>query len=41
VTYGAETLTLTSKIGKNVNDMGEKDLEENIWTNKEKLTVEN
>jgi hypothetical protein len=25
----------------NVNDMGEKDIEENIWTNKGKWTVEN
>jgi hypothetical protein len=41
VTYGAETWTLTNKIEKNVNDMGEKDIEENIWTNKEKWTVEN
>jgi len=29
VTYGAETWTVTSKIEKNVNDMGEKDIEEN------------
>jgi hypothetical protein len=41
VTYGAETWTVTSKILKNVNDMGEKDNEENIWTNKGKWTVEN
>jgi hypothetical protein len=41
VTYGAETWTLTSKIEKNVNDMGEKDIEENIRTNKGKWTVEN
>jgi hypothetical protein len=41
VTYGAETWTLTSKTEKNVNDMGEKDIEENIWTNKGKWTVEN
>jgi hypothetical protein len=34
VTYGAETWTVTSKNGKNVNDMGKKDIEENIWTNK-------
>ena len=34
VTYGAETWTLTSKMEKNVNDMGKKDTEENIWTNK-------
>jgi len=26
---------------KNVNDMGEKDIEENMWTNKGELTVEN
>jgi hypothetical protein len=30
VTYGAETWTVTSKIEKNFNDMGEKDIEENI-----------
>ena len=30
VTYGAETWTVTSKRGKNVNDMGKKDIEENI-----------
>jgi len=41
VTYRAETRTLTNKIEKNVNDMGEKDIEENIWTNKGELTVEN
>jgi hypothetical protein len=42
VTYGAETWTVTSKIEKkNVNDMGEKDIEENIWTDKGKWTVEN
>jgi len=29
VTYGAETWTLSSKIEKNVNDVGEKDTEEN------------
>jgi hypothetical protein len=29
------------KIEKNVNDMGEKGIEENIWTNKGKWTVEN
>jgi len=34
VTYGAETWTVTSKMEKNVNDMGKKDTEENIWTNK-------
>jgi hypothetical protein len=34
VMYGAEAWTLISKIEKNVNDMGEKDTEENIWTNK-------
>jgi hypothetical protein len=37
----AETWTLTSKNKKNVNNMGEKDIEENIWTNKGKWTVEN
>jgi hypothetical protein len=41
VTYGAETWTLTSKIKKNVNDTGEIDIEENIWTNKGKWIVEN
>ena len=41
VTYGAGTWTVTNKIGKNVNDMGEKDTEENIWTNKGEWTVEN
>jgi hypothetical protein len=41
VTYLAETWTLTSKIEKYVNDMGEKDIEENIWSNKGKWTVEN
>jgi hypothetical protein len=42
VTFGAETWNVTSKIEKkNVNDMGEKDIEENIWTNKGKWTVEN
>jgi hypothetical protein len=41
VTYGAETWTVTSKIEKNVNDMGEKDIEENKWANKGKWTVEN
>jgi hypothetical protein len=41
VTYGAETWTVTSKIEKNFNDMGEKDIEENIWTNKGEWTVEN
>jgi hypothetical protein len=30
-----------SKIEKNVNDMGEKDIEENIWTNEAERTVEN
>jgi hypothetical protein len=34
VTYGAETWTLRNK-WKNVNDMGKKDIEENIWTKKE------
>jgi len=41
VTYGAETWTVTSKMEKNVNDMGKKDTEENIWTNKGEWTVEN
>jgi hypothetical protein len=41
VTYGAEIWTVTRKIEKNVNDMREKDTEENIWTNKGKWTVEN
>ena len=41
VTYGAETWTLRSKMEKNVNDMGKKDIEENIWTNKGKWTVQN
>jgi hypothetical protein len=27
--------------GENVNDMGKKDIEENIWTNKGVWTVEN
>jgi hypothetical protein len=40
MTYG-ETWTLTSKMEKNVNDMGKKDIEENIWTNKGEWTVEN
>jgi hypothetical protein len=40
VTYGAETWTLTSKIEKML-DMGGKDIEENIRTNKGKWTVEN
>ena len=39
--YAAETWTLSSKIEKNINDMGEKDIEENIWTNKGEWTVEN
>jgi hypothetical protein len=35
-------MTLTSKMEKkNVNDMGKKDIEENIWTNKGEWTVEN
>ena len=41
VTYGAETWTVTSKMENNVNDMGKKDIEENIWTNKGEWTVEN
>jgi hypothetical protein len=41
VTYGAETWTLTSKMEKNVNDMGKKDTEENIWTNKGEWTAQN
>ena len=42
VIYGAETWTVTNKTEKkNVNDMGEKDTEENIWTNKGEWTVEN
>jgi len=41
VTYGAETWKLTSKIERNVNDMGQKDTEENIRTNKGEWTVEN
>jgi len=41
VIYGAETWTVTSKVEKNVNNMGEKYIEENIWTNKEEWTVEN
>jgi hypothetical protein len=41
VTYGAETWTVTNKTEKNVNDMGEKDTEENIWTNKGEWRVEN
>jgi hypothetical protein len=41
VIYGAETWTLTNKNKKNVNDMGEKDTEENIRTNKGEWTVEN
>ena len=41
VTYEAETWTLKNKIEKNVNDMGEKDIEENIWTKKGEWTVEN
>ena len=41
MTYGAETWNLTNKTEKNVNDMGEKDTEENTWTNKGELTVEN
>jgi len=41
VAYGAETWTVTNKTEKNVNDMGEKDTEENIWTNKVEWTVEN
>jgi hypothetical protein len=41
VTYGAETWTVTGKIEKNVNDMREKDIEENIWTDKGRWTVEN
>jgi hypothetical protein len=40
VTYGAETWTVTSKIEKMLMT-GEKDTEENIWTNKGKWTVEN
>jgi hypothetical protein len=30
-----------NKIEKNVNDMGEKDIEENIWTNRGEWTVQN
>jgi len=41
VTYGAETWTLTSKMEKNVNDMGKKDIEGYIWTNKGEWAVEN
>jgi len=43
VIYGAETWTVTSKIERkeNVHDMGEKDIGENIWTNKGEWTVEN
>jgi hypothetical protein len=41
VTYGAETWTLTNKNEKNVNDMAEKDTEENIRTNKGEWTVKN
>jgi len=41
VTYGAETWTLANKTEKNVNDMGEKGTEENIWTNKGEWTLEN
>jgi hypothetical protein len=41
VTYGAETWTVRSKIEKNVDDMGEKDIEENVWTNKGEWAVEN
>jgi len=40
VIYGAETRTVTKKI-ESVNDMGEKDIEGNIWTNKGEWTVEN
>jgi hypothetical protein len=40
VIYGAEAWTLTNKNEKNVNDMGEKNIEENIWTNKGEGTVE-
>jgi len=29
------------KLKKNVNDMGEKDIEENMWANKVERTVEN
>jgi len=36
-----QTRTLTSKMEKNVNDMGKKDIEENIWSNKGEWTVEN
>ena len=32
---------MTSKIEKNVNDMGEKDIEENVWTKNGERTVEN
>ena len=32
VTYRAQTWTLTNKTEKNVNDKGEKNIEENIWT---------
>jgi hypothetical protein len=41
VTYGTEIWTVTSKTEKNVDDVGEKDTEENIWTNKGGWTVEN
>jgi hypothetical protein len=41
VTYRAETWTLTSKMETNVNDMGKKDIEENIWANKGEWTVKN
>ena len=34
-------MEVESKIEKNVNDMGEKDIEENIWTVKGEWTVEN
>jgi hypothetical protein len=34
VTYEEGTWTVTSKMEKNVNDMGKKDIKENTWTNK-------
>jgi hypothetical protein len=33
VIYGTEAWSLTNKMGKNVNDMGKKDFEKNIWPN--------
>jgi hypothetical protein len=40
VTYGAESWTLTNKMGS-LNDVGKDSSEENIWTNIRKCLLEN